>query len=138
MLDQTTRPGSATVLVPTTWGALLDRIEILKLKRARAGDPTVAFEVARELDLLCDIRDRNMRRSAAIDRLVAELAEANAEIWEAEDAIRRHGRHRDFGHAFVAAARSIYQANDRRSGIKQAIDDALGSAFRDHKIYATD
>jgi hypothetical protein len=122
-------------LAPTSWGALIDRITILKIKQEYAPDAKQAAIIAREIDALCAVRNRHMPANADIDGLVEELSTTNRRLWESEDAIRRHGSRKDFGAGFVAIARTIYQENDRRSRIKATIDDKLASELVEIKIF---
>jgi hypothetical protein len=68
--------------------------------------------------------------------LADALRTINGRLWDIEDAIRRHERARDFGPGFIALARAVYQANDRRAAIKRQINDLLGSALIEEKSYA--
>jgi len=129
------RPSSNRLLVPTSWGALIDRITILEIKQEHARDHSLAAIIRCELKHLCAIRDENLPENAKIDALVAELSSANRRLWKYEDTIRRHESRMDFGPTFVAVARAIYQENDRRSRIKKKVDYALASELYEIKIY---
>jgi hypothetical protein len=67
--------------------------------------------------------------------LVEELAGVNRALWDAEDALRDCERRADFGRRFIALARSVYHANDRRAELKRSIDALLGSRVADEKLY---
>ncbi len=126
---------SDRLLAPTSWGTLIDRITILKIKQHHARDDKQAAIVARELAALCAVRDRHMPANTDIDEPIEELSKANRRLWESQDAIRRHETQNDFGAAFVAIARSIYQENDRRCRIKATIDQRLASELIEIKIF---
>jgi hypothetical protein len=138
MLDDDDSSSSGWLLAPISWSNLIDRISILTLKLEHTREASRAANVARELDVLSTIRDRCMPVNANIDTLVEELASANRQLWESEDAIRMHEARRDYGPGFVAVARAIYQQNDRRSRIKAKIDHALDSELVEIKIYGDD
>lgn len=122
------------MLAPVPLGDVVDRVTILRLKvarldgigRVRARDHLAALETTwREAGL------------PALDTLdeTAGLIEINTRLWEVEDALRQHEAREDFGAAFVALARSVYQLNDRRAALKAAVDARLGSAWHDPKSH---
>ena len=128
--------GSAAIDVPVSPGELIDKITILEIKRARIADDAKRANVAHELALLNRARDAAIAQSAALDGLAAALHAVNGELWDIEDAIRRHERAGDFGPRFVALARAVYRTNDRRAAIKRQINDLLGAAIVEEKSYA--
>ena len=69
--------------------------------------------------------------------LTAELSLVNSLLWDAETAIREHEARGDFGDNFVALARKIYAANDRRAALKNAISQLLKSVIVEEKFYET-
>ena len=64
-----------------------------------------------------------------------ELRSINATLWEIEDALRELEARQDFGPHFVKLARSVYQTNDRRAGVKLRINKAFGSEIVEEKSY---
>jgi hypothetical protein len=121
------------LLVPVPYGEIADRVAILELKIARISDPG-KVGAARAL------RDEWVRRwdeagLPALERLEewAGLVEVNAELWEVEDEVRICERNQRFDDRFVALARRVYLANDRRAALKSAIDRRLGSPFSEPK-----
>src|SRR5438270_313792 len=66
-------------------------------------------------------------RGSAIGTLKADLKAINEALWEIEDKIRDCERAGDFGDAFIALARSVYQTNDRRADVKRSINASAGS-----------
>lgn len=125
----------ASPSVPVSWGELLDKITILEIKRDRIVRVAARANVMREHDLLRRIAAAVLNE-ARVAPLVATLRGVNERLWEIEDAIREREAASDFGDAFVALARSVYQENDRRAAIKRAINDALGSELVEEKSYA--
>jgi hypothetical protein len=120
------------------WGELLDKIAILEIKCARIEQPEKLLHVHRELEALRAVRDRELPADAPIAQLVVDLRQVNEELWDLEDRVRLLDRARLYDQAFVDAARSIMQKNDRRSAIKLRINLATGSRFVEQKHYATD
>jgi hypothetical protein len=118
-------------------GELIDKITILEIKSERISDAAKRHHVGTELALLVAARDRAVPGSAELAQLAAELKAVNEALWEIEDAIRRCERDADFGPRFVALARSVYSANDRRAALKRQINEQLGSRLIEEKSYAS-
>ena len=121
--------------VPVSWGELIDKITILRIKRARIRNNEAQANVARELSLLDRVAG-GLVEEEDLAPLVHQLQEVNEDLWDIEDAIRGREAARDFGHRFVQLARSVYQKNDRRAAIKREINRRLGSALVEEKSYA--
>lgn len=121
--------------VPVSWGELIDKITILRIKQARISDAEALENVAKELRLL-DGLVADLLDEEPLALLVRRLQSVNEELWEIEDAIREHEAARDFGDRFVQLARSVYRKNDRRAAIKREINRRLGSALMEEKSYA--
>jgi hypothetical protein len=119
-------------------GELVDRISILEIKSERLGEGARREAVRAELSALRAVRERVVSATPELVRLAAELRAANEALWEVEDGLRAKERAGDFGAEFVAMARAVYQTNDRRSALKQQINDLLGSPLREQKVYATE
>jgi hypothetical protein len=117
-------------------GELIDKITILEIKLERIKDTLKLVNVRTEWETLTAARDDALPKSAELDRLAAELKEVNIRLWEIEDRIRDCERAKDFGAKFVELARGVYLNNDRRSEIKRAINELLGSRLVEEKSYA--
>ena len=123
------------LLVPVSWGELLDKITILEIKQDRIADPEKVANVGRELAALRSVADGTERPPAASD-LVAQLRAVNEHLWDIEDSIRDCERRQDFGADFVDLARAVYHTNDRRAEIKRDLNLMLGSELVEEKSYA--
>ena len=128
----------AEILVPVSFGELLDKIAILQIKSERMRDPAKLGNVRNELSAL----ERTwMAHPAAgtggqdVARLRAELKAVNERLWEIEDDIRVKEKAQTFDAEFVRLARSVYFENDERARIKKDINLALGSAYVEEKSY---
>lgn len=126
----------AAVEAPVAAGEVIDKITILQIKAERIADPSKLANVRHELDRLTVVWERIAVPSAELDAAVAELKRVNETLWDVEDEIRRHEKAGDFGEAFVALARSVYQTNDRRSALKRRVNELLGSEIVEEKSYA--
>jgi hypothetical protein len=117
-------------------GELIDKITILEIKREHMTDAAKLENIEREWTMLTAARDGAVKPSTELDRLAAELKRVNERLWEIEDDIRDCERRKDFGNKFVELARGVYLNNDRRSEIKRAINQFLGSRLTEEKSYA--
>lgn len=124
------------LLVPISVGELLDKISILDIKAAAIADPARRANVMRELAALMAVRRREVRSSAEVERLYAELRAVNRVLWELEDSLREHERDGRFDDRFIALARSVYRDNDRRARLKRQINELTGSEIVEEKSYA--
>ena len=123
---------TATPLVPTSGGELLDKITILQIKQERIADAAKRANVTTELEALAAIAVAAMRQAAA---LLAELKQVNEALWEIEDQIRDKEREGEFDARFIELARAVYVTNDQRAAVKRQINQALGSALVEEKSY---
>lgn len=131
------------ILVPVSFGELLDKIAILQIKSERMSDPAKLANVRNELSAL----ERTwMQHPAAasgpgpeagqgVAELRAQLKAVNERLWDIEDDIRLKERAQEFDEEFVRLARSVYFENDERARVKKAINLALGSAYVEEKSY---
>ncbi len=126
-----------SLLVPVSWGELLDKITILQIKAKRIIDAEKRKNVEHELGLLVSIRDREIHESTGLDELLIALCEVNERLWEIEDAIRICERNQDFGAGFIELARAVYRTNDLRAGLKYRLNILLDSPVIEEKSYAS-
>src|SRR5580704_7508217 len=126
------------IVIEISPGELIDRMTILQIKSARLPKGSGLADVNRQLG---DLRVARARLAGFENPAVIEAERAlhavNLKLWDAEDALRRREAMQDFGPEFIALARSIYVANDRRSRLKQEINEALGSPIAEWKWYAS-
>ena len=128
------------LLIPVSPGELLDKKTILEVKRERITAPDKLANVSHEWTLLADIARALLAHcdpAAGIAQLESELLEVNRAIWDLENTVRACEKSGDFGPHFVATARSIYSANDRRAAIKRRINVLLDAAIVEEKEHNT-
>lgn len=123
------------ILVPVSFGELLDKIAILQIKSERISDEAKLANVRNELSALEKTWMAHPAAGHEIVRLRAELKEVNERLWVIEDDIRLKERAREFDEQFIRLARSVYFENDERARIKREINVALGSAYVEEKSY---
>jgi CHAT domain-containing protein len=125
-----------SVLVPVSWGEVIDKITILEIKAERLTDAAKLANVTTELNELVAVREREFPNHAPLAALAAELKAINEKLWVIEDDIRDCERAKDFGSKFIELARAVYYTNDERAVSKRKINDLLGSALVEEKSYA--
>lgn len=125
-----------SVLVPVSWGEVIDKITILEIKAERLSDAAKLANVTRELDELVSVREREFPNHAGLAELAAELKAINEKLWVVEDDLRDLERAKDFGPRFIELARAVYYTNDERAAVKRKVNDLLGSTLVEEKSYA--
>ncbi|MDA1089357.1 MAG: DUF6165 family protein [Proteobacteria bacterium] len=127
---------SVEISVDISPGELIDKITILEIKLDRIKDAEKLVNVRHEFEVLAAARDGALDPSPELDRLSAQLKQANERLWQVEDDIRDCERAKDFGDTFVKLARAVYVHNDERSHLKRRINELLGSSLIEEKSYA--
>ena len=124
------------LLVPVSYGELIDKISILEIKSERMQDAAKLANVNREREaLLATWSAHPASRAQSIEDLWAGLKRVNGELWDIEDQLRRLEAVKDFGPRFVELARAVYFTNDDRSAAKAEIDRLCGSELTEIKEY---
>jgi predicted nucleic acid-binding Zn-ribbon protein len=123
------------ILVPVSFGELLDKIAILQIKSERIADAGKLANVRKELEALSSTWMAHPAAQQHLVELRADLKAVNERLWDIEDEIRDCERRQDFGAEFVRLARAVYHENDQRARIKKDINQALGSAYVEEKSY---
>jgi hypothetical protein len=123
------------ILVPVSFGELLDKISILQIKSERMSDPAKLANVRNELSALEQTWMAHSAAGGDIAEMRAQLKAVNERLWVIEDDIRIKEKAQDFDHGFIQLARSVYFENDIRARIKKDINLALGSAYVEEKSY---
>ncbi|MGY1531161.1 DUF6165 family protein [Luteimonas sp. A649] len=123
------------IIVPVSFGELLDKTSILQIKSERMSDEAKLANVRRELTALENTWMAHPAAGNDIARLRADLKAVNERLWEIEDDVRLKEKAQAFDDDFVRLARSVYLENDERARIKKAINLALGSSYVEEKSY---
>ena len=122
------------IKIPVSAGELVDKITILKIKKENVIDQNKKVNIDRELDFLTDIYNE-INNEKKLDSFLNKLLEVNQKLWEIEDEIRVLERKKQFDEDFILLARSVYIENDKRFEIKNEINNFLGSAIKEEKLY---
>ena len=117
------------ILVPVSFGELLDKIAILQIKSERMSDAAKLANVRKELSALEQTWMAHPAAGGDIAQLRVQLKAVNERLWDIEDEIRLKERAQEFDEEFVRLARSVYFENDERARVKKEINLALGSAY---------
>jgi hypothetical protein len=123
------------LLVPVSYGELLDKISILQIKSERMTDPAKLANVRSELSALEQTWLAHPAAREDVIELRARLKRVNERLWVIEDDIRLKEKAQAFDEGFIRLARSVYVENDERARIKKDINLALGSAYVEEKSY---
>jgi len=123
------------LLVPVSYGELLDKIAILQIKSERMSDPAKVENVRAELSALERTWMAHPAAKKDVAELRARLKAVNERLWVVEDDIRAKEKAKAFDDEFVRLARSVYVQNDERARLKKDINLALGSAYVEEKSY---
>lgn len=123
------------ILVPVSFGELLDKVAILEIKSERMSDPAKLANVRRELEALNATWAAHPAAGNDIRELRAALKAVNERLWVIEDDIRMKEKAQAFDAEFIRLARAVYFENDDRARIKKEINLALGSAYVEEKSY---
>ena len=123
------------ILVPVSFGELLDKIAILRIKSERIADPAKLDNIRRELAALEATWAANPASSKDVAALEAGLKAVNERLWVIEDDIRVKESRQEFDAEFIRLARAVYFENDERARLKKELNLALGSAYVEEKSY---
>jgi hypothetical protein len=127
------------ILIPVSIGELIDKLTVLEIKADRIKDPAKLANVTRELELLRKTWSESPLSEHDVSGLRAELKQVNEALWEIEDFIRVKESEQSFDEQFVEFARAVYVNNDRRAGLKRALNELTGSSLieeKDYPVYA--
>lgn len=126
------------LLVPVSYGELIDKISILEIKAQRIGDAAKRANVQKELDaLLATWQAHPASRGQSIEDIWSELRRVNGELWDIEDHIRDKEAAGSFDAGFIELARAVYFTNDVRARLKRDLNTRLGSDLVEEKSYAS-
>ena len=123
------------LLVPVSYGELLDKIAILQIKSERMRDAAKLANVRNELSALEQTWMVHPAAGGDVAKLRADLKAVNERLWDIEDEIRVKESQQAFDAEFIRLARAVYFENDERARLKKEINLALGSAYVEEKSY---
>ena len=108
---------------------------ILDIKLEKIADPEKRVNIAREFDLLSEVRRAEVTPTPYLLEREQALRDVNRQLWDVEDALRACEARQCFDADFIALARSVYRLNDQRSTLKREINLHTGSVIIEEKSY---
>src|SRR4029078_6269696 len=109
------------ILVPVSFGELLDKIAILQIKSERMSDAAKLANVRNELSALDATWGQHTASKQDIEGVRAELKAVNERLWVIEDDIRLQEKAQAFDAEFVRLARDVYFDNGAAARLNDAI-----------------
>lgn len=126
-------------LVPVSPGELIDKITILEIKSRKVKVSSKLRVIRHELRLLKKILDEQFSLNIIIKKTVLaekkKLAAVNNKLWDIENNIRAKEAAGKYDKYFIKLARDVYLTNDKRSDIKNKINQLFGSGIKEIKQY---
>lgn len=122
------------IQAPISVGELLDKLTILNIKMERIKDIDKLNNVMLEQKELKAIADK-LPAPVGLEVLYKQLFQVNNELWDIEDAKRKHEKEQRFDDEFIWLARQVYLRNDYRAKLKKEINMLLGSTIVEEKSY---
>jgi hypothetical protein len=117
--------------IPVSIGELFDKYTILLLKQKNIKDATKLLNVNKEINYLREHIDKYK-----IDtELFNEIYNINQILWEIENNIRIKEFKKEFDNEFIKLARSVYINNNKRTLIKNKINNYFNSDINEIKDY---
>ena len=126
--------GATSVTTEVAVGELVDKITILEIKLDRITDEAKLKNIRAELETLYQAYTQ-IPYSEAMEQLKTQIRQANAKMWDIQDAIREKERTQTFDQEFINLARGNFYTNDARCRVKRAINELAGSRIMEEKVY---
>jgi ADP-heptose:LPS heptosyltransferase len=122
-------------LVECSYGEIVDKITILKIKLEKVKDDTQRMNIQKEYDSL----QKYMKQDDdQFDSYFNDLYVTNKKLWDLEDMIREKSKKKVFDEEYINCAENIHITNDYRYSIKKQINDTYDSEIKEEKIYNKD
>ncbi|MGA7438173.1 MAG: DUF6165 family protein [Luteibacter sp.] len=120
---------------PVSFGELIDKMTILRIKLQEITDEAKLTNVRNELELLETTWANHAASETDIRDETGRLLAVNKRLWDIEDRIRVKEKAQEFDNDFIQLARSVYFENDERAAVKREINLKLGSTLVEEKSY---
>ena len=117
--------------ISCSFGEIVDKVTILKIKQAHATSEEVMRNINNELTII-------QKENPIVnndDILFDDLSSINRCLWELEDLIRAKSKLKEFDDAYIQCAENIHKMNDRRYLIKRSINEKYQSYLKEEKLY---
>ena len=125
------------ILVEVSVGELLDKISILEIKKEKIKDQSKLKFISKELKLLKEQYEKNVKPDDKLKKLFNSLKEINNKLWNIENEKRLCEKNSDFSEVFIKTSRDIHFLNDERGKIKLEMNNLTGSKIKEIKEYTS-
>ena len=119
---------SNTYKVSCSFGEIIDKYTILKIKLNNATNPLQRNNIQKEYNILKEFIINE-------DTLFNELYKINQELWDLEDTIRYKIKNNLFNSSYFECSKNIHMKNDKRYLIKKKINEKYNSDIKEEKIH---
>lgn len=120
--------------ISCSFGEIIDKITILRIKISKSNDEKVLQNLNNELSTI----ESEVPLCKNQDSLYERLREVNLKLWELEDNIRLKSKNQEFDEEYIRYAENIHITNDERYRIKRIINEKYNSELIEEKIYEKD
>ena len=117
--------------ISCSFGEIIDKISILKIKKSKALDKNVLSNINNELETIIN----EIPESKNNDSLFDDIFKINNKLWILEDLIREKSKKKEFDNDYIKYAEQIHITNDERYQIKKKINEKYNSELKEEKIY---
>lgn len=115
--------------VPCSYGELVDKVTILRIKLAKSQNQTQTNNIHLEYTQLVPmIIDKN-------EPIISQLYLVNQALWDLEDKIRDLSNAQTFNKEYIECAEMIHKTNDQRYHLKKVLNQKYNSEIKEEKIY---
>ena len=104
-------------IISCSFGEVIDKITILKLKLKHATTETQIKNISFELNAI----QNNCPLSTKDNELFKQLYDVNKLLWDLEDNIRHKSELKQFDQRYIEYAENIHIMNDKRADIKKKL-----------------
>ena len=117
--------------ISCSFGEIIDKITILRIKSMKIKDINALKNVNLELEIL----QKENPLVEVKDDLFDKLQKINQKLWILEDIIREKSKNKIFDESYIKIAESIHKTNDERCDIKKLINIKYNSELTEEKSY---
>ena len=123
------------VNTPVSCGELIDKLSILKIKKAKIVDEQKLLQINKEYQYRNKTYLEKLDKFPDLDDMFNSLYEINLKLWDIEDNIRICEKNKKFDKDIIDLARNVYICNDSRFEIKNKINEYLIFDVKEQKSY---
>ena len=118
--------------ISCSFGEIVDKATILRIKKQKASDPAALQNIKTELETI----ERENPAVLTNDVLFDKLAIINKILWDLEDNIRLKSSKKEYDKAYIRYAEQIHIQNTNRYNVKREINEKYNSFLKEEKIHS--